>query len=186
MEKAEQVATAGRKRKISLEEPELFTSSFQLKNRRLSPENSASPSADSGNSISETVCPVHDLASCSSSNGSSELVKRNSKFADLEENEAVVDFCPTSAGDTLDCIERRETAPFLEELETWTARPLESDSRKLLTAEKMPSEAEIEEFFEAAEKNIQRKFTEKYNYDIVKDKPLEGRYEWAQVQLSPL
>ncbi|KAL6507425.1 hypothetical protein OROGR_023620 [Orobanche gracilis] len=167
-------------------EQEFFTSSFQLKNRRLSPENSASPSADFGNSICETFCPVHDLSFCSSSNGSNDPVKRNSKFADLEEKEVVVDFCPTSAGDSLDSTDRSETAPFLEELVTSIARPLESDSRKLLTAEKMPSEAEVEEFFDAAEKNLQIKFTEKYNYDIVKDKPLEGRYEWAQVQLSPL
>ncbi|XP_073128333.1 cyclin-dependent kinase inhibitor 6-like isoform X2 [Henckelia pumila] len=41
------------------------------------------------------------------------------------------------------------------------------------------SAAEIEEFFAAAEKYEQKRFAEKYNYDIVKDCPLEGKYEWV-------
>ncbi|XP_074379898.1 uncharacterized protein LOC141721051 isoform X2 [Apium graveolens] len=44
---------------------------------------------------------------------------------------------------------------------------------------KMPSTEEIEEFFSAAEKHEQKRFAEKYNYDIVKDVPLEGRYQWV-------
>ncbi|KAL8156247.1 hypothetical protein AgCh_001373 [Apium graveolens] len=44
---------------------------------------------------------------------------------------------------------------------------------------KMPSTEEIEEFFSAAEKHEQKRFEEKYNYDIVKDVPLEGRYQWV-------
>ncbi|XP_075520963.1 uncharacterized protein LOC142554177 isoform X3 [Primulina tabacum] len=47
------------------------------------------------------------------------------------------------------------------------------------TAETMPSAAEIEEFFAAAEKYEQKRFAEKYNYDIVKDYPVEGKYEWV-------
>ncbi|XP_073025217.1 uncharacterized protein [Primulina eburnea] len=41
------------------------------------------------------------------------------------------------------------------------------------------STAEIEEFFAAAEKYEQKRFAEKYNYDIAKDVPLEGKYEWV-------
>ncbi|VVB01321.1 unnamed protein product [Arabis nemorensis] len=40
---------------------------------------------------------------------------------------------------------------------------------------------EIEEFFEFAEHKQQRHFTEKYNFDIVADNPLSGRYEWVKV-----
>ncbi|KAM7265650.1 hypothetical protein ACFE04_003333 [Oxalis oulophora] len=47
----------------------------------------------------------------------------------------------------------------------------------------MPSELEIDDFFAKAEKEIQQKFIQKYNFDIVKEQPLEGRYEW--VKLSP-
>ncbi|XP_073290779.1 cyclin-dependent kinase inhibitor 6-like isoform X2 [Primulina huaijiensis] len=41
------------------------------------------------------------------------------------------------------------------------------------------STAEIEEFFAEAEKYEQKRFAEKYNYDIAKDVPLEGKYEWV-------
>ncbi|KAI3462758.1 hypothetical protein Pfo_019421 [Paulownia fortunei] len=164
MEKAADIAAAGRKRKVGLGESQLSTSSVQLKTRRLAvvtPENSAS-SASSGNSTCETVGADHVLASCCSSNGSSELAKGSSKFVDLEENE-VTEFFATSAGDSLVCRERRGTMPSSEaqaesgELES-TARPRETNSCRHSTAEKMPSEAELEEFFAAAEKNLQKQF----------------------------
>ncbi|KAL1561043.1 cyclin-dependent kinase inhibitor 7-like [Salvia divinorum] len=44
-----------------------------------------------------------------------------------------------------------------------------------------PSAAELEGFFAAAEKYEQKRFAEKYNYDIVKDVPLEGRYHWVRL-----
>ncbi|GMI88227.1 hypothetical protein HRI_002492000 [Hibiscus trionum] len=47
---------------------------------------------------------------------------------------------------------------------------------------KMPSQAEIDEFFSVAEKYEQKRFAEKYNYDIVKDVPLDGRYRWIRLQ----
>ncbi|MFS8016978.1 putative cyclin-dependent kinase inhibitor [Helianthus anomalus] len=42
--------------------------------------------------------------------------------------------------------------------------------------------AEIEEFFASAEKERQKRFKDRYNYDIVKDTPLEGRFEWTQLK----
>ncbi|CAI9294606.1 unnamed protein product [Lactuca saligna] len=48
--------------------------------------------------------------------------------------------------------------------------------------EKSPSPAELEEFFSEAEKYEQKRFTEKYNYDIVKDVPMEGRYQWVRLK----
>ncbi|XP_047983131.1 cyclin-dependent kinase inhibitor 6-like isoform X3 [Salvia hispanica] len=45
----------------------------------------------------------------------------------------------------------------------------------------MPSAAELERFFAAAEKYEQKRFAQKYNYDIVKDVPLEGRYHWVRL-----
>ncbi|PWA62479.1 hypothetical protein CTI12_AA363700 [Artemisia annua] len=48
----------------------------------------------------------------------------------------------------------------------------------------VPSAEELDEFFKEAEKHQQKQFIEKYNFDIVKDVPIEGRYEW--VKLKPI
>ncbi|ESQ32406.1 hypothetical protein EUTSA_v10004871mg [Eutrema salsugineum] len=45
----------------------------------------------------------------------------------------------------------------------------------------VPTTSELEEFFAYAEQQQQRLFMEKYNFDIVHDMPLTGRYEWVQV-----
>ncbi|KAL7156784.1 hypothetical protein ABFS83_02G032500 [Erythranthe nasuta] len=56
--------------------------------------------------------------------------------------------------------------------------------RKIPTplAANMPAAAELEEFFAAAEKYEQKRFAEKYNFDIVNDVPLEGTYQWVRLQ----
>lgn len=45
----------------------------------------------------------------------------------------------------------------------------------------IPTTHEIEEFFALAEQQQQKRFTEKYNFDVVNDVPLPGRYEWVRV-----
>ncbi|PWA85810.1 cyclin-dependent kinase inhibitor 7 [Artemisia annua] len=45
----------------------------------------------------------------------------------------------------------------------------------------VPSAKELDEFFKEAEKHQQKRFIEKYNFDIVKDVPIEGRYEWVKL-----
>lgn len=45
----------------------------------------------------------------------------------------------------------------------------------------IPTAHEMEEFFVYAEKQQQRIFIEKYNFDFVNDLPLPGRYEWVQI-----
>ncbi|KAK1417491.1 hypothetical protein QVD17_26620 [Tagetes erecta] len=45
-----------------------------------------------------------------------------------------------------------------------------------------PSPAEIDEFFTAIEKKEQKRFADKYNYDIVNDVPMEGRYQWTRLK----
>lgn len=42
--------------------------------------------------------------------------------------------------------------------------------------------AELEELFAQEEQSQQHHFLEKYNYDIVNDLPLPGRYEWVAVR----
>ncbi|XP_051114956.1 cyclin-dependent kinase inhibitor 7-like [Andrographis paniculata] len=184
----ETAAAVGRKRKIRLlGELQTDTSSFQIKTRRrldvVSTGNSASPT-NSGDSTCESVSSDHVMASCSSSNGSSGLSKRSLNFLDLEDAEMIPKFRATSAGESLDCRKRRETTPSSEvqadsgELES-TAGPCEPKSHRRI--ERFPSEAELEEFFTVAEANLKKQFIDKYNYDIVKDQPLEGRFEWVQI-----
>ncbi|KAL6968039.1 hypothetical protein U1Q18_033843 [Sarracenia purpurea var. burkii] len=45
----------------------------------------------------------------------------------------------------------------------------------------IPTTHEMDDFFAHAEQHQQRLFTEKYNFDIVNDSPLPGRYEWVRV-----
>ncbi|CAA2934603.1 cyclin-dependent kinase inhibitor 7-like isoform X2 [Olea europaea var. sylvestris] len=52
-------------------------------------------------------------------------------------------------------------------------------------AGKMASAEELEEFFSASEKYEQKRFAEKYNYDIAMDVPLNGRYKWEACNLLP-
>ncbi|KAL4591103.1 hypothetical protein LXL04_004052 [Taraxacum kok-saghyz] len=49
------------------------------------------------------------------------------------------------------------------------------------TPRPIPSTSEMDEFFTGPEKNQQRLFMEKYNFDPVNEKPLNGRYEWVKV-----
>ncbi|TXG47832.1 hypothetical protein EZV62_027126 [Acer yangbiense] len=45
----------------------------------------------------------------------------------------------------------------------------------------VPTTRQIEEFFACAEQQQERLFIEKYNFDVVNDLPLSGRYEWMEV-----
>ncbi|XP_020094938.1 cyclin-dependent kinase inhibitor 7-like [Ananas comosus] len=45
-----------------------------------------------------------------------------------------------------------------------------------------PSEAEIEHFFAAHERAERKRFATKYNYNIITDAPLKGRYEWVRLK----
>ncbi|KAB1200369.1 Cyclin-dependent kinase inhibitor 3 [Morella rubra] len=45
----------------------------------------------------------------------------------------------------------------------------------------IPTTQEMEEFFVCAERQQQRIFIEKYNFDVVNDLPLQGRYEWVRI-----
>ncbi|KAI4341604.1 hypothetical protein MLD38_026306 [Melastoma candidum] len=45
----------------------------------------------------------------------------------------------------------------------------------------IPTTREIEGFFASAEEHQRKSFIEKYNFDILNDIPLPGRYEWVEV-----
>ncbi|XP_054792216.1 cyclin-dependent kinase inhibitor 7-like [Prosopis cineraria] len=127
--------------------------------------------------------------SCCSSNGSTEQDEGSISFLDLEVESAQVETstCNCSGGD-----ERRDMS-LTSELRTQSegmesaAKPKEKlitevNSHRKSTGKKRPTELELEEFFGAAEKDIQKQFAEKYNYDVVNDVPLEGRYEWVKLK----
>ncbi|XP_076949070.1 cyclin-dependent kinase inhibitor 7-like [Bidens hawaiensis] len=42
-----------------------------------------------------------------------------------------------------------------------------------------PTAAEIEAFFAVMESKEHKRFADKYNYDIVNDVPMDGRYQWV-------
>lgn len=49
------------------------------------------------------------------------------------------------------------------------------------TGRHIPMANDMDTFFSSAEKQQQKEFEEKYNYDPVNDEPLPGRYEWVKV-----
>ncbi|PQQ05905.1 cyclin-dependent kinase inhibitor 7 isoform X2 [Prunus yedoensis var. nudiflora] len=182
--------TAKKKRKVNTngESVELPSSYAQLKKPRLLVVSGGSKiaAAEGVREVDEDVSTSdHVETSCCSSNGSSELVHNGDiKFVDLKkESEQVGSWKYNSSR------ERREmTAPIsgiqaeaeFEEVEsTVTVRSKDTDSRRRSAP---PMESELEEFFTAAEKNIQKQFMERYNYDIAKDEPAEGRYEWVRLK----
>ncbi|PIN15303.1 hypothetical protein CDL12_02585 [Handroanthus impetiginosus] len=150
-------------------------------------ENSASPA------VSRTSgCSKHEEYS-------SDVVKKSLRSADLEnvdlQSEGFEQEISTSVGDVFS----REATPTSELYgdseqvlvysSTFTPKkksssPPEIPRRKIPASieENMPSAAELEEFFAAAEKYEQNRFAEKYNYDIVKDVPLEGKYQWVRLK----
>ncbi|KAL1809920.1 hypothetical protein ACET3Z_026910 [Daucus carota] len=163
-------------------ERELCSSSsclVQCKRRRQVTENCGEVKC-----LGDDQCSSPSSGDCAASYCSSTEIRNDElQFPDLEEESVEIKSLTCDSN----CRERREMTPLSElgeetgELESNSKTPA-ANSRRRSTAEKMPSDAEIEEFFAAAEKKIQKEFTEKYNFDIVKDKPLKGRYEWAPLK----
>ncbi|CAI9104358.1 OLC1v1003013C1 [Oldenlandia corymbosa var. corymbosa] len=114
-----------------------------------------------------------------------ELSKDHARSSDLKPQDSVTEIR------TVDICKFRETSPATSELSaefmessssTTTSSPTKKKSSPRNSAAVMPSSAEIEEFFAAAEKLEPKRFAEKYNFDIVKDVPLEGRYQWIPLK----
>ncbi|KAJ1415217.1 Cyclin-dependent kinase inhibitor [Sesbania bispinosa] len=129
----------------------------------------------------EERCSDEFPASCCSSNGSIGIDKDRIESLDLEVESAQVETSTCNCGEENErremsySSELRENSQELESMETNSHLPRS-------TAQNMPTELELEEFFATAEKDIQKRFQDKYNFDIVKDVPLEGRYEWVQLK----
>ncbi|KAL7206547.1 hypothetical protein ACSBR2_019291 [Camellia fascicularis] len=160
-----------------------------LKRRKLV-SNSDDDQLVSHNSPEILVSPAMEDSGCvllsrCSSTESSQFVKHELRSVDLKvELEAHANGGFENEISTLvSCRFSRETTPSSDEMESSTATKRSTASlRRKHPEAKMPAAAEIEEFFSAAEKYEQKRFVDKYNYDVVKDVPLEGRYQWVRVK----
>ncbi|KAM7482516.1 hypothetical protein LguiB_007099 [Lonicera macranthoides] len=141
------------------------------------------------NSLSPASYEISDHVPVSlcSNNESSEFVKDSSKPLDLKAEGLETETSRLTNGGF-----SRETTPssdlfansgeLMDSSTTQKMKRSPSSFRLKMSPSKMPSAAEIEEFFAEAEKYDQKLFTEKYNYDVVKDVPLEGRYQWVRLK----
>ncbi|KAF8081768.1 hypothetical protein N665_0868s0022 [Sinapis alba] len=73
---------------------------------------------------------------------------------------------------------RKEVNQVSEALGETTETESSSARKSPEVSKKSPTPGEIEEFLSELENKDQKRFIEKYNFDIVNDKPLQGRYKW--------
>ncbi|CAL9122979.1 unnamed protein product [Musa acuminata var. zebrina] len=121
--------------------------------------------------------PAAEGISQCSSNGSSEVVGDGTKVEVL--GSSTCNFKSRRARETTpSSVARREAG----DLESTAARArMRSGSSPTVGA--TTTEAEIEEFFAAAETDQAQRFAEKYNYDVIGDVPLDGRFDWVRINL---
>ncbi|CAL9180537.1 unnamed protein product [Musa hybrid cultivar] len=121
--------------------------------------------------------PAAEGISQCSSNGSSEVVGDGTKVEVL--GSSTCNFKSGRARETTpSSVARREAG----DLESTAARArMRSGSSPTVGA--TTTEAEIEEFFAAAETDQAQRFAEKYNYDVNGDVPLDGRFDWVRINL---
>ncbi|KAG9450926.1 hypothetical protein H6P81_010891 [Aristolochia fimbriata] len=182
-------AASGKRRKVAAAAAAAVE--LPLRGRRVAAADKPASCRKSPGSARVTAdrCPSADriVASRCSSNGSCDRRMERLRSADLE----------AAGGEgfevslDLDSAERRETTPSsnlradYDDLDSTTAPSSDSNSgRKPTAPPKMPSEAEIEDFFSSAESHERKRFVEKYNFDVKKEAPLDGRYEWSLWEAS--
>ncbi|KAI3794084.1 hypothetical protein L1987_36709 [Smallanthus sonchifolius] len=191
-----QVGVRTRDRAMAMMTEETADNSGAVKRRKLSNEKLRSPSSTFVEVETKTIdCEKRNdccdaaassrsggvPACCCSSTGAMEILKGS----DLEE---IVE-TGTPARHNLDGNESTPRGEFNAEpgeLESTAMKQYavatSGSCRTVLPAEKMPPEAELEEFFAAAQEGLNERFKNKYNYDIVNDIPLKGRFEWIQLK----
>ncbi|XVE93345.1 hypothetical protein REPUB_Repub01dG0183800 [Reevesia pubescens] len=176
--------TVGNSRELELTSPDI-----ELENPRFISNSKDKPiavatSSNSGGVIAgdmcSRLCPDESSASRCSSNESCDILKDSLRFVDLE--------AKSSETEISTCINinkfSRETTPLSErcgdseDMESPEKKPPPSPEKPA----RKPSQTEIDEFFSVAEKYEQKRFADKYNYDIVKDVPLDGRFQWVRLK----
>ncbi|KAG7577822.1 Cyclin-dependent kinase inhibitor [Arabidopsis thaliana x Arabidopsis arenosa] len=146
----------------------------------------ASSAALASDECSVTTAGEENDQSSSISSGcftseSKRIAKNSSSFGvDLETHEIKTE---TETETFINNNFRKETSPVSEGLGETTTE-MESSSateRKQPKVSKTPTPTEIEDFFSELENDSKKRFIEKYNFDIVNDEPLEGRYKWDRL-----
>ncbi|KAH0636623.1 hypothetical protein KY289_036538 [Solanum tuberosum] len=148
---------------------------LQLRSRRLHKPPTPIPNSENSNSHPESVSVgsvsinqkgwvTEDEISFGENNLDSEHRDRSTRES-----------TPCSLVREVDAMVNPGSATRRTELNTTTQRTRSFILRNI------PSAHEIEEFFTFAEQQQQRLFMEKYNFDVVNDVPLSGRYEWIRV-----
>ncbi|EOA31461.1 hypothetical protein CARUB_v10014646mg [Capsella rubella] len=156
-----------------------------------SSSSSSSHSVDSSAALASDECSATSTAEendqssssissgCCFTNQSKEIAKNRSTFVtDLEAHQISETETKTS---TLINSNFRETSPVSEGLGETTT---EMESSSAAEVRKTPTPAEIEGFFSELENEAddkKKQFIEKYNFDIVNDEPLQGRYKWDRL-----
>ncbi|KAG6529026.1 hypothetical protein ZIOFF_011218 [Zingiber officinale] len=167
------------------------TSSYiQLRSRRLVMTGDLPPPRNSLNSAFSWAT-TEKVASRSSSNASSDVMVEEPVMPDeLGRCLLVSSFSPfrslfafNFASFSSRCLNfrreaRHSSAARLE------GGDLESTARTTTTSTSTtPTKSEIEEFFDAAERDQALRFADKYNYDVINDVPLNGRFRWVPIDL---
>ncbi|XP_039026192.1 cyclin-dependent kinase inhibitor 7-like isoform X2 [Hibiscus syriacus] len=168
---------------IELEEPRFISNSL---NEAITLASSSSSSgfvlaAGGGGRCFRLCSGVSSFPRCSS-NESCGIVKDSFRFVDLEAKSLETEISRIININKFS----RETTPLSselsgdsEEMESPEKNPPSSPAKQ---KPKTPSHTEIDEFFSVNEKYEQKRFAEKYNYDIVKDMPVGGRYQWVRLK----
>ncbi|WZZ64070.1 cyclin-dependent kinase inhibitor 7 isoform X1 [Brassica napus] len=136
-------------------------------------------------SASDSEDEDHRSSSVSSGCSSSEIARDTGlPFLDLEAQQQISE---TEVSSLITINFRAQGSPSSEILgemdsATTTTKTERRVGQKQEKKAKAPTQAELDDFFSAAERGQQKRFTDKYNYDIVNDTPLEGRYEWVSLK----
>lgn len=139
---------------------------------------SSSPANSTTSSVNTTV---HEQSSDVVTNGFSRST--DPKLGDSETESStftIAEFRETSTASSEFACE--DSGEVMESSSITNAKRSPKDTHLKFSAPKLPSAAQIEEFFTVAERHQQKRFAEKYNYDVVKDVPLEGRYQWVRLK----
>ncbi|CAL9042965.1 unnamed protein product [Musa banksii] len=172
---ASAAAVAGSKRRnAAAPPPEVVQTStyLQLRSRHLVMMTRGKTQRPANSSASSNPDPSVERVSRCSSNASSEVVFN-------EQDGEVLD---SSTCNFESRRARREMPPSNEaQCEAGDLESMTEASSSWRKAEATPTQAEIEEFFAAAEREQAQQFADKYNYDVVHDVPFDGRFEWVRI-----
>ncbi|KAJ0249130.1 Cyclin-dependent kinase inhibitor 6 [Hirschfeldia incana] len=133
-------------------------------------------SAEGGDSVTSAGEDDDDKSSiiCLSSE-SYEIAKTSPTVAAVDLQEEDHQLAETETSTSITSSIRKEVNPAVGEI---TEMESSTSAQKSPGVSKIPTPGEIEEFLSELEDKDQKRFIEKYNFDIVNDKPLQGRYKW--------